>query len=127
MVDEVKPTQGVPTLAGAALVQAEAATAAPEPPDCKGQEHHVISRPIAKILKDHSTLRGLYQPRDPRYVARAKDEAAHCGYQDWHRKVDAEVSEWLQKYETATPAEFMEKLREIYSRPDMQARFPNGF
>jgi hypothetical protein len=27
----------------------------------------------------------------------------------------------------ATPQEFMDKLREIYSRPEMKARFPHGF
>jgi hypothetical protein len=65
--------------------------AAPEPPDCQGQNHHVISRPIAKALEDHETLRGLYEPRDERYVAKAKDKESHCGYQKWHRDVDLEV------------------------------------
>jgi hypothetical protein len=27
----------------------------------------------------------------------------------------------------ATPKGFMDKLREIYNRPEMKARFPNGF
>jgi hypothetical protein len=47
-----------------------------EPPDCKGQEHHIISRPIAKALEKHATLRGLYKPRDPRFKTQAKDEDA---------------------------------------------------
>lgn len=98
-----------------------------EPPNCKGQEHHIISRTIAKVLSKHLTLKGIYTPRDPRFVAQAKDEGAHCGYQEWHRDVDKEVVDWLQKYPRATPEEFMAKLREIYSRPEMQARFPNGF
>jgi hypothetical protein len=98
-----------------------------EPPDCKGQEHHPISRPIAKELKDHPTLKGHYKPRDPRFVLRAKDEQSHCGYQQWHRDVDQEVIEWLRRTPKATPQQFMDKLREIYSRPEMQARFPNGF
>jgi len=96
-------------------------------PDCKGQEHHLISRRIAKQLKDHPTLKGLYKPRDPRFVARAKDEESHCGYQEWHRKVDDEVIDWLESKPRSTPQEFMDKLREIYSRPDMKARFPHGF
>src|SRR5512140_3258820 len=50
-----------------------AADAAPEPPDCKGQDHHIISRRIASRLETHATLRGLYKPRDKRFVAKAKD------------------------------------------------------
>jgi hypothetical protein len=98
-----------------------------EPPHCKGQEHHPISRRIAERLANHRTLKGLFKPRDPRFVARAKDEQAHCGYQEWHRKVDKEVIDWLDENPKATPKEFMDKLREIYSRPEMRARFPNGF
>jgi hypothetical protein len=101
--------------------------AAPEPPECTGQNHHIISRPIAKKLKGHRTLRGLYKPRDKRFVAKAKDEESHCGYQEWHRKVDQEVIAWLNKYARATPEEFLMFLREIYKRPDMLERFPNGF
>ena len=98
-----------------------------EPPQCKGQDHHIISRTIAKALSQHSTLKGLYKPRDPRFVAKAKDEPSHCGYQQWHRDVDKEVVDWLKDRPKVTPKEFMDKLREIYSRPDMRARFTNGF
>ncbi len=97
------------------------------PPQCNGQEHHLISRPIAKRLSSHRTLRGLYKPRDPRFVARGKDEQSHCGYQEWHRKVDKEVIDWLDDNPKASPKEFMDKLREIYSRPEMKTRFPDGF
>ena len=103
------------------------ASDAPEPPDCKGQKHHIISRAIAKALENHPTLRGLYKARDPRFVAQAKDEAAHCGYQDWHRKVDQEVVGWLKSRDAATPKQFEEFLRSIYNRPEMRARFPLGF
>lgn len=71
--------------------EASEADVSGEPPDCKGQEHHIISRKIAKALERHKTLRGLYEPRDERFKTRAKDEDSHCGYQDWHRKVDEEV------------------------------------
>lgn len=101
--------------------------AAPEPPDCQGQNHHIISRPIAKALKRHETLGGLYAPRDERYVAKAKDKESHCGYQKWHRDVDLEIIQWLRAERRLTPEEFMAKLREIYNRPDMLKRFPNGF
>lgn len=98
-----------------------------EPPNCKGQQHHLISRPLAKKLSKHRTLKGLYKPRDSRFVTRAKDEQSHCGYQEWHRKVDKEVIDWLDEHYDATPQQFMDKLREIYSRPELKARFPHGF
>jgi hypothetical protein len=98
-----------------------------EPPNCNGQNHHIISKRIAEALKEHETLGGLYEPRDKRFVAKAKDKEAHCGYQVWHRKVDAEVIQWLADNRKATAEQFMKMLREIYSRPDMLKRFPNGF
>ncbi|MCY1079957.1 hypothetical protein [Archangium lansingense] len=52
---------------------------------------------------------------------------SHCGYQQWHRDVDNEVVEWLKSQKRATPRQFEEKLREIYDRPEMRARFPNGY
>jgi hypothetical protein len=107
--------------------ESEATEASGEPPDCKGQEHHIISRPIAEELENHETLRGLYKPRDERFKTRAKDKDSHCGYQDWHRKVDAEVIQWLKDKRDATPKQFMKKLREIYNRPELRQRFPNGF
>jgi hypothetical protein len=113
--------------AQAAKSEVQAASGSSEPPNCKGQQHHVISWPIAKALEDHKTLHGLYKPRDSRFVAKAVDERAHCGYQGWHRDVDAEVIEWLRRKEEATPKEFEAFLREIYSRAAMRARFPHGF
>jgi hypothetical protein len=113
--------------AKAAKARAEASSSAPEPPDCKGQRHHVISRPIAKALEGHETLAGVYKPRDPRFVAQAKDEEAHCGYQRWHRDVDEEVIAWLARKENATPQQFEKFLRDIYGRAAMRERFPRGF
>ena len=107
--------------------KAEADSDCSEPKECKGQFHHVISRPIGTALEEHRTLRGLYKPRDPRFVSRAVDRESHCGYQEWHRKVDAEVIKWLERNKYATPKQFEALLREIYNRPDMRARFPNGF
>ncbi|MFE8605392.1 Wall-associated protein precursor [Archangium violaceum] len=98
-----------------------------EPIQCTGQLHHIISRLIAKALATHRTLKGQYKERDPRFVSRAVDEKAHCGYQQWHRDVDAEVVEWLKRNRDATTKEFEAHLREIYNRPDMLARFPHGF
>lgn len=111
--------------------EAEAAEAegeaAPEPPECKGQNHHVISRPIAKVLKKHRILGKLYEPRDERFVAKAKDEESHCGYQQWHRDVDKEVIRWLEQHPNATQQQFEKLLRDIYNRPKMLERFPHGF
>ncbi|MDY7230159.1 Wall-associated protein precursor [Hyalangium rubrum] len=107
--------------------KAAEAEASDEPPNCKGQNHHIISRPIAKALEDHKTLRGLYEPRDERLKTQAKDKESHCGYQQWHRDVDAEVIKWLENNPAATPAQLMAKLREIYNRPEMLERFPHGF
>jgi hypothetical protein len=113
--------------AEALRAEGETSPASPEPPECKGQLHHVISRPIAEKLGEHPTLSGHYKPRDPRFVTRAVDEQAHCGYQDWHRNVDKEVIAWLERYRNVTPKQFEAFLREIYSRPDMLKRFPLGF
>jgi len=114
-------------VASTAEAQAGVSSSAPEPPDCKGQWHHVISRPIAKALERHATLRKLYKPRDPRFMAQARDEKAHCGYQQWHREVDEEVIEWLDQTKNATPQQFERFLRELYRRAAMRERFPHGF
>jgi hypothetical protein len=92
-----------------------------------GQLHHIISKKIAKALEEHGTLKGHYTERDPRFVTRAANKEAHNGYQKWHRAVEDEVIRWLNRYPTATPEEFEAMLRQIYNRPEMRARFPNGF
>jgi elongation factor P hydroxylase len=69
----------------------------------------------------------LYEPRDARFVAKAKGKESHCGYQEWHRKVDAEVVNWLERNRNATAEQFMKNLHDIYNRPDMLKRFPHGF
>jgi hypothetical protein len=111
----------------AATSGSEATADDADPPDCKGQEHHLISKRIARALERHPTLTGVYKPRDSRFVTRAIDEAAHCGYQDWHRKVDEEVINWLDRNRAVTAKEFEAFLRSIYSRPSLRARFPHGF
>jgi hypothetical protein len=92
-----------------------------------GQLHHVISKRIAARLGLHATLRGHYTARDPRFVTRAANKAAHNGYQKWHRDVDDEVIGWLDRFDRATPEEFEAFLRKLYNRPAMRARFPHGF
>ncbi|HEX5748722.1 MAG TPA: Wall-associated protein precursor [Archangium sp.] len=129
LLEEFAPRSKVEEAARKADSAAEAAVASDcsEPKECKGQLHHVISKRIAKALEEHRTLRGQYEARDPRFVTRAVDEKAHCGYQKWHRDVDAEVVEWLRRYKKATSKEFETFLREIHDRPLMRERFPLGF
>jgi len=41
-------------------------------PELTGQEHHVISKRIARKLEEHATLRGRYAERDPRFKTRRR-------------------------------------------------------
>jgi len=102
-----------------------------EPPDdgdgkCTGQEHHVISKLIFEAI-EQSALKGHYRHRDPRFVARAVDEKAHCGYEGWHRNLDREIAEWIQAHKNVKPEQFEVYLREVYRRSKLLARFPDGF
>ena len=92
-----------------------------------GQLHHVISRTVHNALEAHPNLAGRYAVRDPRLVTRAVDEAAHLGYQRWHRQLDREVAEWITQNPSATSNQFESYLRALYSRPDLAVRFPQGF
>jgi hypothetical protein len=115
-------TLSLPATAAAMVAKGQQSTA-----KTGGQQHHLISRRIARALEEHPVLRGHYAERDPRFVTRAADKAAHNGYQRWHRDVDDEVIGWLEKSGRATPEEFEAFLRQLYSRPEMRARFPDGF
>jgi RHS repeat-associated protein len=91
-----------------------------------GQQHHAISRTVHSALEQHPSLAGRYSARDPRFVTRAIDGAAHRGYQQWHRELDREVVEWIQNTPDATTEQFERYLRDLYARPDLAPRFPNG-
>lgn len=97
--------------------------------ECTGQEHHVISKTVWRALELHLTLKGKYLSRDPRFVTRAKDLQAHCGWSGWHRQVDKEIAEWVTQRlnKKITPEQFETYLREVYARPELRARFPSGF
>jgi hypothetical protein len=41
--------------------------------------------------------------------------------------LDKEIVKWLKDHLTATPEEFEAYLRQVYNRPEMRARFPDGF
>jgi hypothetical protein len=94
---------------------------------CTGQDHHIISKIVWRALEEHLVLKGLYKYRDPRFVAQAKDLKAHCGWQHWHRDIDREIADWLDRHGKATAEEFEAFLREVYARPKLRERFPNGF
>ncbi|HEY8210243.1 MAG TPA: Wall-associated protein precursor [Myxococcaceae bacterium] len=98
-----------------------------EKQECTGQNHHLISKVVWYALEQHSMLRGKYIYRDPKFVARAKDLKSHCGYQNWHRDLDEAIRAWLQEHPEAGAKEFEAFLRELYARPELNARFPNGF
>ncbi|MFY1828327.1 Wall-associated protein precursor [Myxococcus fulvus] len=107
------------------LKKAEEAAAQKAKPS--GQVHHIISNKIARELDKHPVLQGKYKGRDSRFVATAVDIPAHRGYQDWHRKVDDEVVEWLQRNPQATTKQFEKYLRDVYARKELKERFPDGF
>jgi hypothetical protein len=100
-----------------------------EKQECTGQWHHIISKTVwyGTQLESHDVLRGKYSYRDSRFVTQAKDLKAHCGWEGWHRKVDREIAAWLKTFRQATPEQFEAFLREVYARPELLARFPNGF
>ena len=98
-----------------------------EKQECTGQWHHIISKAVWYALEQHRVLKGKYTYRDRRFAAQGKDLKAHCGYQDWHRDLDAEIATWLRKFGEATEQEFEAYLRELYARPELRVRFPNGF
>jgi hypothetical protein len=93
-----------------------------------GPTHHPISAPIARALADHPTLSGLAKRR-LEFTTIADGQAAHRGYDTFHRNLDAEVIAWIRNpaHRGATPDEFLAWLRWRYSQPDLKARFPNGF
>jgi RHS repeat-associated protein len=91
-----------------------------------GQLHHAISAKVHRELERHPNLSGRYRYRDSRLATRAIDSAAHRGYQRWHRDLDNEVAGWIARHRTATPQQFEAYLHEVYSRPELLQRFPNG-
>jgi hypothetical protein len=97
------------------------------PPNCNGQEHHVISMEIIRALEQHPILKGKYKYRDPRFVTKAVDKEAHCGYQRWHIDLDNEIAAWVRENQNATEKVFEAYLRGRYAKLDLKVRFPHGF
>lgn len=93
----------------------------------RGQIHHPVSTKVHRQLQKNPGTKGHYKPRDPRITTQAVDEAAHRGYQKWHRDLDDEVVTWLQENPDATPRQFEDWLRRRYREDDLRWRFPLGF
>lgn len=91
-----------------------------------GQVHHAISTKIWRALDEHPNLKGLYAPRDARFVTQAIDKAAHNGYEKWHIALDKEIAKWIKKKREATADQFETMLRQRYKQADLKARFPDG-
>jgi len=92
-----------------------------------GQIHHAISTKIARALGNHPVMAGMFSKRDPRFITQAINNAAHRGYQRWHRELDAEVVKWIEGNPTKNADDFLGFLKGLYDRADINARFPNGF
>lgn len=90
-----------------------------------GQKHHVLSNKIMRVLNSHPSLKGIYNRENSKFIYNAVDDAAHRGYQTWHRQYDAMVSKWLQSNPSATPAQFNEYLHNLYQQPWLNSRIPN--
>lgn len=85
-----------------------------------GQLHHVLSNRIMMALENHP-LKGLFSRAAS--VIQALTEEAHLGYQQWHRYIDNDMTDWLLKHPNASPYEFWNKLYSLYNTKDMIRRF----
>lgn len=61
-------------------------------------------------------------------MVQALDRESHNGYQTWHRLYDDDAVEWLRDpaNRQAAPEQFLQYLRGVYERSDMQERFPGA-
>jgi hypothetical protein len=89
-----------------------------------GQSHHILSTKIMKALNEHKMLKDIFGRDD--LVVQARDLVSHNGYQEWHRKYDFEIVNWLVKNKRAGNEEFLNFLIGFYKTPEMQYRFPDA-
>ncbi|ASS74223.1 hypothetical protein CIG75_03970 [Tumebacillus algifaecis] len=89
-----------------------------------GQIHHLLSNQIMRELKNHITLKGVFDREDPAFKYRATDADAHKGYQTWHREYDKRVVRWLQDNPKATPQSFRNFLHALHQEPAIRQRIP---
>lgn len=91
-----------------------------------GQWHHAISKRVHQALERHPNLGGRYEYRDPRFVTKAVDPAAHSGWFGWPKNLDREIANHIDTNMELTPETFEAYLLGRYQEPDLAARFPHG-
>lgn len=91
------------------------------------QAHHLLGGKITRALNNHPTLKGAfdYSRTNSKYIYNALDDAAHKGYQSWHRQYDATVVKWLQNNPAATSAQFDKYLHNLHQQPWLKSRISN--
>jgi len=92
-----------------------------------GQAHHLLGTKITRALNSHPTLKGAfdYNRTNSKYIYDALDDAAHKGYQTWHRQYDATVVKWLQNNPAASPTQFDKYLHNLHQQPLLKSKIPN--
>ncbi len=93
--------------------------------EASGQWHHILSKKIMDGLKGTNSLKSAFERDD--FLVQALDEASHKGYQDWHRKYDQKVVDWLTDNPDASKSKFLEFLQDIYKESDMENKFPDAW
>lgn len=78
-----------------------------------------------RALTEHGVLKGIFNRKDARFIYNAADEAAHQGYQKWHRKYDSIVTKWLNDHRESTADEFIKFLDDLHREPWLRDRIPN--
>ena len=91
-------------------------------PGAVGQKHHPISNPIQNQVQNNPNLKGNVT-RDGWGTIQASKTEDHRGYQDWHRKVDADTVAWLQDNKYATMPDFCNYMNSVYGTSEMTSRF----
>jgi RHS repeat-associated protein len=84
------------------------------------QEHHILSKKVQDALDRHPNLKGKFKRNDKGLTTEGKQK----GYERWHRDLDDEAADWLDRNPQATEEEFIEWLQERYNKPDLKERFP---
>ena len=93
-----------------------------------GQSHHPISKQIRKSLDtvDVSNISKNLKDKYRKFTTQAGDIMDHKGYQQWHRELDDEISNWItQQGKELTDERLIQYLKDVYSRPELSNKFPN--
>jgi RHS repeat-associated protein len=95
--------------------------------EATGQIHHLISNKISRALDNHPALKGAfdYGRKNLKYQYKALNEAAHKGYQKWHRKYDDIVVKWIQDNPNASVKSFDNFLHNLHQQDWLKDIIPN--